>query len=69
MKRNQMNEIEWLHGKCLTQKILKKKPKKGTKNAKPITKTGKLTFERRSAIANKSRLGMRFERSLIAKGK
>ncbi|KAD5961528.1 hypothetical protein E3N88_13001 [Mikania micrantha] len=24
------NEIEWLHGKCLTQKILKKKPKKGT---------------------------------------
>ncbi|RRT82617.1 hypothetical protein B296_00012053 [Ensete ventricosum] len=26
-------------GKCLTQKILKKKPKKGSKNAKPITKT------------------------------
>ncbi|GJW39198.1 putative reverse transcriptase domain-containing protein [Tanacetum coccineum] len=31
--------IEWLRGKCLTQKILKKKPKKGSKNAKPITKT------------------------------
>ncbi|KAL3337532.1 hypothetical protein AABB24_029927 [Solanum stoloniferum] len=32
-------EIEWCPGKCLTQKILKKKPKKGSKNAKPITKT------------------------------
>ncbi|CAM8890253.1 unnamed protein product [Rhodiola kirilowii] len=32
-------EIEWHSGKCLTQKILKKKPKKGSKNAKPITKT------------------------------
>lgn len=32
-------EIEWLPGKCLTQKILKKKPKKGSKNSKPITKT------------------------------
>ncbi|XP_058723260.1 nucleosome assembly protein 1;3-like [Vicia villosa] len=32
-------EIQWLPGKCLTQKILKKKPKKGAKNAKPITKT------------------------------
>ncbi|XP_038699766.1 nucleosome assembly protein 1;3-like isoform X2 [Tripterygium wilfordii] len=32
-------EIEWYPGKCLTQKVLKKKPKKGTKNAKPITKT------------------------------
>jgi len=32
-------EIEWLPGKCLTQKILKKKPKKGSKNNKPITKT------------------------------
>ncbi|XP_071715969.1 nucleosome assembly protein 1;2-like [Rutidosis leptorrhynchoides] len=31
--------IEWLPGKCLTQKILKKKPKKGSKNSKPITKT------------------------------
>ncbi|WOL14042.1 nucleosome assembly protein 1 [Canna indica] len=32
-------EIEWFPGKCLTQKILKKKPKKGSKNAKPIMKT------------------------------
>lgn len=32
-------EIQWLPGKCLTQKVLKKKPKKGAKNAKPITKT------------------------------
>ncbi|RID44317.1 hypothetical protein BRARA_I01122 [Brassica rapa] len=32
-------EIEWYPGKCLTQKILKKKPKKGSKNTKPITKT------------------------------
>ncbi|CAN6457194.1 unnamed protein product [Victoria cruziana] len=32
-------EIEWFPGKTLTQKILKKKPKKGSKNAKPITKT------------------------------
>ncbi|XP_020225880.1 nucleosome assembly protein 1;3 isoform X2 [Cajanus cajan] len=32
-------EIQWQPGKCLTQKILKKKPKKGSKNAKPITKT------------------------------
>uniref|UniRef100_A0A803MP12 Uncharacterized protein n=1 Tax=Chenopodium quinoa TaxID=63459 RepID=A0A803MP12_CHEQI len=31
--------IEWCLGKCLTQKILKKKPKKGSKNSKPITKT------------------------------
>ncbi|KAI9073770.1 hypothetical protein K1719_044267 [Acacia pycnantha] len=31
-------EIEWYPGKNLTQKILKKKPKKGSKNAKPITK-------------------------------
>ncbi|KAL0654960.1 hypothetical protein Bca4012_075544 [Brassica carinata] len=31
-------EIEWYPGKCLTQKILKKKPKKGSKNTKPITK-------------------------------
>ncbi|KAK9060515.1 hypothetical protein SSX86_021219 [Deinandra increscens subsp. villosa] len=33
--------IEWLPGKCLTQKILKKKPKKGSKNTKPITKIEK----------------------------
>ncbi|KAF3594389.1 hypothetical protein DY000_02020361 [Brassica cretica] len=32
-------EIEWYLGKFLTQKILKKKPKKGSKNTKPITKT------------------------------
>ncbi|GFP84481.1 nucleosome assembly protein 1 [Phtheirospermum japonicum] len=32
-------EIEWYPGKCLTQKILKKKAKKGSKSAKPITKT------------------------------
>eukprot|EP00262_Sarcandra_glabra_P000348 TRINITY_DN1040_c0_g1_i3.p1 TRINITY_DN1040_c0_g1~~TRINITY_DN1040_c0_g1_i3.p1 ORF type:complete len:383 (+),score=120.57 TRINITY_DN1040_c0_g1_i3:171-1319(+) len=32
-------EIEWFPGKSLTQKILKKKPRKGSKNAKPITKT------------------------------
>ncbi|KAG1335417.1 hypothetical protein COCNU_03G015360 [Cocos nucifera] len=32
-------QVEWLPGKCLTQKLLKKKPKKGSKNAKPITKT------------------------------
>ncbi|XP_059634817.1 nucleosome assembly protein 1;2-like [Cornus florida] len=32
-------EIEWCPGKCLTRKLLKKKPKKGSKNAKPITKT------------------------------
>ncbi|KAJ3684757.1 hypothetical protein LUZ61_013921 [Rhynchospora tenuis] len=32
-------EIEWYPGKCLTQKILKKKPKKGSKNTKLITKT------------------------------
>ncbi|KAM7483854.1 hypothetical protein LguiB_008437 [Lonicera macranthoides] len=32
-------DIKWLPGKCLTHKILKKKPRKGSKNAKPITKT------------------------------
>ncbi|KAL5976640.1 Nucleosome assembly protein [Asimina triloba] len=32
-------EIEWYPGKCLTQKVLKKKPRKGSKNAKPVTKT------------------------------
>uniref|UniRef100_A0A2P2M099 Nucleosome assembly family protein n=1 Tax=Rhizophora mucronata TaxID=61149 RepID=A0A2P2M099_RHIMU len=31
-------EIEWYPGKCLTQKLLKKKPKKGSKNAKTRTK-------------------------------
>ncbi|CAN6202531.1 unnamed protein product [Urochloa humidicola] len=32
-------EIDWYPGKNITQKVLKKKPKKGSKNAKPITKT------------------------------
>ncbi|XP_039057972.1 nucleosome assembly protein 1;2-like isoform X2 [Hibiscus syriacus] len=32
-------EIEWYPGKCLTQKLLKKRPKKGSKNGKPMTKT------------------------------
>ncbi|CAL9009794.1 unnamed protein product [Prunus brigantina] len=32
-------EIEWYPGKSLTQKLLKKKPRKGSKNAKPMTKT------------------------------
>jgi nucleosome assembly protein 1-like 1 len=34
-------EIEWVPGKCLTQKVLKKKPKKGVKNTKTIVKTEK----------------------------
>ncbi|KAK9101357.1 hypothetical protein Scep_024787 [Stephania cephalantha] len=33
--------IEWFPGKCLTQKVLKKKPRKGSKNPKPVTKTEK----------------------------
>ncbi|MED6125470.1 Nucleosome assembly protein 1,4 [Stylosanthes scabra] len=33
--------IEWNPGKCLTEKILKKQPRKGSKNAKPIIKTEK----------------------------
>lgn len=32
-------EIEWFPGKTLTQKILKKKPKKGSNDTKPIIKT------------------------------
>ncbi|CAO2197877.1 unnamed protein product [Urochloa humidicola] len=32
-------EIEWYPGKCLTQKVLQKKPKKGSKDTKPIIKT------------------------------
>ncbi|KAJ4880401.1 Nucleosome assembly protein 1 [Raphanus sativus] len=31
-------EIDWYPGKCLTQKILKKKPNRVSTNAKPITK-------------------------------
>uniref|UniRef100_A0A2N9GGH0 Uncharacterized protein n=1 Tax=Fagus sylvatica TaxID=28930 RepID=A0A2N9GGH0_FAGSY len=34
-----LTEIEWYRGKSLTQKILKKKPRKGSKNAKSSTKT------------------------------
>lgn len=34
-------KIEWHPAKCLTQKVLKKKPKKGSKSVKPITKTEK----------------------------
>ncbi|KAF6157182.1 hypothetical protein GIB67_041643 [Kingdonia uniflora] len=34
-------EIDWCPGKILTQKILKKRPKKGSKNSKPITKIEK----------------------------
>ncbi|EPS64406.1 hypothetical protein M569_10375, partial [Genlisea aurea] len=34
-------QIEWSPGKCLTQKVMKKKPKKGAKNAKPLIKTEK----------------------------
>ncbi|PKA58995.1 hypothetical protein AXF42_Ash001088 [Apostasia shenzhenica] len=33
------SEIGWFPGKCLTQKVLKKKPKKGAKGSKPVTKT------------------------------
>ncbi|KAL3840807.1 hypothetical protein ACJIZ3_025398 [Penstemon smallii] len=33
--------VEWYPGKCLTEKVMKKKPKKGAKNAKPIMKTEK----------------------------
>ncbi|GAB4842554.1 Nucleosome assembly protein 1.3 [Ancistrocladus abbreviatus] len=32
-------EIDWYPGKCLTQKLLKKKPRKGSKNSKTIIKT------------------------------
>eukprot|EP00252_Welwitschia_mirabilis_P018730 TRINITY_DN417_c0_g2_i1.p1 TRINITY_DN417_c0_g2~~TRINITY_DN417_c0_g2_i1.p1 ORF type:complete len:384 (-),score=143.86 TRINITY_DN417_c0_g2_i1:314-1465(-) len=32
-------EIDWYPGKNLTQKLMKKKPKRGGKNAKPVTKT------------------------------
>lgn len=36
-------EIKWNPGKCLTQKVLRKKPKNGSKNYKPITKTENCT--------------------------
>lgn len=32
-------EINWHPGKNITVKVMKKKPKKGAKNAKPVTKT------------------------------
>jgi nucleosome assembly protein 1-like 1 len=32
-------EINWLDGKCLTEKKIMKKAKVGAKNAKPITRT------------------------------
>ena len=32
-------EIDWYPSKNITQKVMKKKPKKGAKNAKPVTKT------------------------------
>lgn len=31
-------KIDWLPGKNLTQKVMRKKPKKGAKDAKPVTK-------------------------------
>lgn len=34
-------EIDWLPGKNLTQKVLRKKPKKGAKDVKPVTKIEK----------------------------
>ncbi|CAF2065224.1 unnamed protein product [Brassica napus] len=41
--------IEWYPGNCLTQKILKKKPKKGSKNTKPITVSPRLRTVRVSS--------------------
>eukprot|EP00850_Spirogloea_muscicola_P019873 SM000201S05929 [mRNA] locus=s201:126885:130185:+ [translate_table: standard] len=38
LEKAEATTIEWLPGKNLTQKVLKKKPKKGAKNTKPITK-------------------------------
>eukprot|EP00899_Mesostigma_viride_P009001 jgi/Mesvir1/18101/Mv09398-RA.2 len=39
LERAEGTEIQWHPGKNLCVKIMKKKPKKGGKNAKPITKT------------------------------
>ncbi|CAN0901285.1 Nucleosome assembly protein 1;2 [Linum grandiflorum] len=39
LERATGTEIEWYPGKSLTHKILRKKTKKGSKNAKPVTKT------------------------------
>eukprot|EP00850_Spirogloea_muscicola_P006821 SM000033S12342 [mRNA] locus=s33:264662:268349:- [translate_table: standard] len=38
LEKAEATTIEWLPGKNLTQKVLKKKPKKGAKNTKPVTK-------------------------------
>ncbi|KAI5066776.1 hypothetical protein GOP47_0017304 [Adiantum capillus-veneris] len=38
LERATGTEIEWHPGKNVTQKVLQKKPKKGSKNAKPVTK-------------------------------
>jgi nucleosome assembly protein 1-like 1 len=34
-------EIDWYHGKCLAQKVLKKKHRKASNMTTPITKTEK----------------------------
>eukprot|EP00271_Cylindrocystis_brebissonii_P010651 TRINITY_DN26924_c0_g1_i1.p1 TRINITY_DN26924_c0_g1~~TRINITY_DN26924_c0_g1_i1.p1 ORF type:complete len:474 (-),score=160.78 TRINITY_DN26924_c0_g1_i1:480-1757(-) len=39
LEKAEGTDIQWNAGKNLTVKLLKKKPKKGEKNAKPITKT------------------------------
>eukprot|EP00241_Pyramimonas_parkeae_P005056 CAMPEP_0114253202 /NCGR_PEP_ID=MMETSP0058-20121206/16259_1 /TAXON_ID=36894 /ORGANISM="Pyramimonas parkeae, CCMP726" /LENGTH=381 /DNA_ID=CAMNT_0001367217 /DNA_START=72 /DNA_END=1217 /DNA_ORIENTATION=+ len=39
LERAEGTEINWKAGKNVTVKVMKKKPKKGGKNAKPITKT------------------------------
>ncbi|MCO5609507.1 hypothetical protein L7F22_063735 [Adiantum nelumboides] len=38
LERATGTEIEWHPGKNVTQKLLQKKPKKGSKNTKPVTK-------------------------------
>ncbi|KAH9322022.1 hypothetical protein KI387_016661, partial [Taxus chinensis] len=38
LERATGTEIDWLPGKNLTRKVMKKKPKKGAKSAKPVTK-------------------------------
>eukprot|EP00976_Prorocentrum_cordatum_P023144 472104-Prorocentrum_minimum.AAC.2 len=39
LEKAEGTEIKWKAGKNVTVKVMKKKPKKGGKNAKPITKT------------------------------
>ncbi|KAK1576199.1 hypothetical protein Q3G72_011782 [Acer saccharum] len=41
MEKANGTEVEWYPGKCLTLKLLKKKPGKGSKNAKHVIKTEK----------------------------